>query len=148
MEILGRENRQAVEVDFRWNIIIRRQPRTPQGCTTPTHRHTSVHTHSVISTLTATAHFRTGTLAHTGNGHCNRPVHGNNAYARRAGPYQSPILAPIGHVRQALHSTPTCTHDSTNLNGHAISPGPRNTDNKHPPRTPIHVPDIRDRALC
>ena len=60
-----------------------------------------------------------------------------------------PPLAPIGHVRQALQSTPTRTPHSNNLKGHDISPGPRDTDNKHPSRIPIQVVlDIRDRALC
>ena len=86
--------------------------------------------------------------AHTDDGHRKRPLHGNNTYARLAGPHQSPTLAPIDHVWQTLQSTPTRTPHSTNLNGHTISPGPRDTDNKHPSRTPIYLPDIRGRALC
>ena len=86
--------------------------------------------------------------AHLDDGHRNRPVRGNNAYARPAGPHQSPTVVPISQVRRALQSTPTRTPHSTNLKGHAISPGPRDTDNKHPLRIPIHVPDIRGRALC
>ena len=89
--------------------------------------------------------------AHTDDGHRNRPVHGNNACARPTGPHQSPTLVPIGHVRQALQSTRTRTLHSTSLKGHAIFPGPRDTNNKHPSRTPIpcapQIPQTRS-ASC
>ena len=59
--------------------------------------------------------------AHIDDGHRNRRVNDNNAYARPAGPHQSTTLAPIRHVRQALQSTPTRKLHSTNLKGR-VSP--------------------------
>ena len=139
----------AVKVDFRRSLMIRRQPRTTQhGYTTPTHRQTNAHTHSAISTLAAALTPEPVHAAHIADGHCNRLVHGNNACAHPAGPHQPPILAPIGHVRQALQFTPTCTLYSISPKGRAFSTGRRDTDDKHPPQAPIHVPDIRGRALC
>ena len=86
--------------------------------------------------------------AHIDDGHRNRPVHGNNAHTRLAGPHQFSTLAPIDHVQQALQFTLTDTPYSISLKGHDISPGPRDTDNKHAPRAAIYIPDIRSKGLC
>ena len=144
---LGRGGRRAVEVDFRRNIIIRRQPQTPQDAQHPrtdkrAYIRKVISVHSPRPLTPEPVH-----AAHTDDGNRNRPVRGNSAYARATGPHKSPTLAPIGHVQQPLQSIPTPTPHSTNLKGYDIPPGPRDTDNKHPSRTPLHVPDIRGRAL-
>ena len=143
----GREGRWAVEVDFRRNIIIRRQSLTPQGYTTPTHRQTSARTHSAISTLTATAHSRISTRS-THRRWSLQPTRTRQQRLLPSGG-TAPISHPCRHWPRPTGPTMySGTPHSTSLKGHDISPGPRNTDSKHPPRTPIHVPDIRGRALC
>ena len=71
------------------------QPRTDKRVHIRTVR--SVHT---LRTLT----FEPVREAHIDVDHRNRPIHGNNAYARPAGPHRSPTLTPIGHIRQALRN--------------------------------------------
>ena len=72
--------------------------------------------------------------AHVDYGHNAQPVHDNNAYARPAGPHQSPAAPPpphthVPHTAGPTETTPTNTLHSTNPRGRAGFPGPRNTGN-------------------
>ena len=100
---VSRGGMRAVEVEFKWNLSLyeenhERHEDIQHACTDK-RAHVRIVVHPPRLLTPKPVH-----SAHFDDAHRNRPVHGNNAYARPAGLHLSPTLAPIGHVRQALRN--------------------------------------------